>query len=186
MVTIACPCPPMADGSPRHETDRVTLRERLGFRAAEAIRNEIAIARNELDQGEELATGEILAILTEGYILHGVESWSLADDKGDITPNRSTIRAYILDRWDIAPTVADAADEAFSEAVMLPLLNRASTSSRPTPTSGSTSASPPRSTRRRTRSSRSSTSGTPTAVIARTTLPPAGGSRSSPSSESAA
>ena len=108
MVTIPCPCPVPEGRGSRHESDTVTLRERLGFRQAEAIRNEIAIARQEMG---ELETGDVLAILTEGYIIHGVESWTLEDDTGKKIPvSRANVRAYILDRWDIAPGVADAAE----------------------------------------------------------------------------
>ncbi len=186
MVQIACPCPPLADGEPRHDSDEVTLRERLAFRQAEAIRNEIAVARSDLGEGEDLAVSDILAILTEGYILHGVEAWSLADDDGKIPVNRATIRRHIIDRWDIAPDVADAADEAYAKVVMLPLLQRASTSSRPSPTDGLTSPSPSSGQQARKPSKPSSISTIPTDDTVRTTSSLAGDSRSSQSSTSAA
>jgi len=187
MVQIACPCPPTADGEPRHESDEVTLRATLGFRQAEAIRNEIAVTRSSLGEGEEdLAIGDILAILTEGYVLYGIESWTLSDDAGPVPVTRTNIRRFILDRWDIAPDVADAADEAYSSAVMLPLLQRASTSSRPTPTDASTSPSPPSPTPRPKPSKPSSISTIPTDATVKTTSSLDGGSNSSQSSITAA
>jgi len=188
MVQIACPCP-AKDGEPRHESDEVTLRERLGFVEAAAIRNRIGLRRAEA--GADLESDEILAVLTEGYILHGVESWTLVgpDEKGVDRPipvTRANVRVYILDRWEIASVVADAADEAYSEAVMLPLLRAASTSSQPTPTEGSTSPSPATGTQDPRPLKPSSISTTPTDATETTSPSPAGASRSSRSSRSAA
>ena len=184
MVAIACPCP-AKDGEPRHESDEVTLRERLGFVEASAIRNRIAIRRQQAD--EDIESDEILAVLTEGYIIHGVESWTLEDADGKPLPvTRANVRACILDRWEIASVVADAADEAYSEAVMLPLLRAALTSSQPTPTEGSTSPSPATGTRDPRPLKPSSISTTPTDATETTSGSPAGGSRSSRSSRSAA
>ncbi len=176
-VTIPCVC-----GS--HDEDTVTLRERLGFVEASAIRNGIALRRAET--GDDLETGEILAILTEGYILYGVESWSLKEASKPVPVTRANIRRLILANWEVASIVADAADEAYASAVMLPLLGRASTSSRPTPTSASTSPSPSSETSRPRPSKRSSISTIPTDDTATITSRPGGGSRSSQNSTSAA
>ena len=176
-VTIPCVC-----GS--HDEDTITLRERLGFVEASAIRNGIAIRRAE--SGDDLETGEILAILTEGYILYGVESWSLKEAGKALPVTRANIRRLILANWEVASVLADAADEAYASAVMLPLLARASTSSRPTPTDASTSPSQPSLTQPPKPSRRSSISTIPTDDTATTTSRPGGGSRSSQSSTSAA
>jgi hypothetical protein len=176
-VTIPCVC-----GS--HDEDTVHLRERLGFVEASAIRNGIALRR--ADSDEDLETGEILAILTEGYILYGVESWSLKESGKALPVTRANIRRLILANWEAASIVADAADEAYASAVMLPLLARASTSSRPTPTNASTSPNPPSPTPRPKPSRRSSISTIPTDDTATITSRPGGGSRSSQSSTSAA
>ncbi len=185
MVQIACPCP-AKDGEPRHDSDEVTLRERLGFVEASSIRNGIAIRRAEHGE-DEMETGEILAVLTEGYILYGVSAWTLEDEQGKPLPvTRANVRAYILDRWDIASVLADAADEAYSEAVMLPLLAQASTSSPPSPTPASTSANPPSGTPAPKPSKRSSISTIPTVGTVTTSESPDGDSRSSRSSTSAA
>ena len=186
MVAIACPCPPLADGGRRHESDEVTLRERLGFVEASAVRNGISLRRAEMDV-EDLETAEILAVLTEGYILYGVSSWTLQDEAGKPLPvNRATIREHLLSNWEVASVLADAADEVYGPAVMLPLLVRASTSSRPSPTEESTSASRPSGMPARKPSKPSSISTIPTADTATITSSPDGDSRSSPSSSSAA
>lgn len=186
MVTTACPCPPLADGEPRHESDEVTLRERLGFVEASAVRNGISLRRAELEL-EELETAEILAVLTEGYVLYGIAKWTFEDADGKPVPvNRANIRRLVLERWEVASVVADAADERYAEAVMLPLLATASTSSRPSPTGASTSANPPSGTPAPKPSKRSSISTIPTADTATTTSSPDGDSRSLPSSSSAA
>lgn len=184
MTQIICPCPPLADGAPRHEADTVNLRERLGFVQAESIRNRIAM--RQADAGQDLEPEEVLAILTEGYILYGVESWTLADDAGPLAVTRTNIRAYIVDRWDIAPDVAEDADEAYASAVMLPLLAKASRSLPSTPTEPSTSPSPSTGTEVPTPSKRSSTTTTPTDAIEPTILSRAGASSTSRKSTSAA
>ena len=81
-VQIVCPCP-AKDGAPRHVSDTVTLRETLDFRAATTIRNSIAFAKAE---DPDLSSAEMLAILTEGYLLFGIEAWSLTDEKNKAVP----------------------------------------------------------------------------------------------------
>jgi hypothetical protein len=138
MVTIECICPPKADGSPRHPAgDTVTLRERLDFRAALTARNTMVLVKTE---DPDAGAAEILAALTETYLLVGVESWSLVDAKGKpVSVSRAAIREWLLSHPDIAMTVGNVADELYSAAVLLPLVALASTSSPPTPTNGSTS-----------------------------------------------
>ena len=41
MVTIPCPCPPKADGTPRHEQDSVTLRAVIDFPTAVLLQKSI-------------------------------------------------------------------------------------------------------------------------------------------------
>lgn len=176
----------MADGEPRHASDEVTLKPRLGFVEASAVRNRIAMHRAEIGE-DELDPAEVLAVLTEGYIIHGLATWTLEDADGKPLPvTRANIRAFILDRWDIATDVADAADEQYAEAVMLPLLKTDSTSSPPSPTDGSTSPSPLSGTPAPKPLRPSSTSATPTDGTATTISSRAGGSKSSQSSSSAA
>lgn len=185
-VTIGCRC-----ASAPHEHDTVTLRETLSPRDAMAISKDISVLR--LDD-PEASVGDILAVLTEGYILRGVEAWSLIDEAGEPLPvTKTAIRDRILSDLETASTVGDVADELYAEAVMLPLLRMASTSSSATPTAPSTSAptattspvadsgsSGPR------RSKPSSISTTPTDVTATMSSSPGGDSSFSPTSASAA
>lgn len=187
-IHIDCVCPTL-DGSVRHpEGDTVTIRDRLGFRAVEAIRTEVSLfALSEPDA----AYSDSLAIFSEGYVLHGIESWTLQQDgpKGKpepMPPSRANIRAYILDDVLAADVVSTAADKLYAEAVLLPLLNRVSKSSQPGPTISSTSRNRPSSAKPPRPSKRSSISTIPTDGTATITSPHDGVSRFSPSSESAA
>jgi len=180
-VTIACPCPPKADGGSRHpDGDTVTLRDVLPFRSATTIRKAIGMVSE--DGNPDPA--EILAVMTEWYCLLGIEAWTLTDAHGKPVPvTRATIRDSLLESesaQEQASVIADAADGLYMAAVLLPLLARASSSSPPTPTAPSTSApkdsqaSPPK------RSKPSSITSIPTAAIATTTRSRAGASSTSP------
>ena len=184
-VQIGCPCAPREDGQPRHpDGDTVTLRETLGFREVTSIRHAIGMLE---EDDTDLHTAEILAVLSEGYVLYGVASWSLADGEGRPLPvSRTAIRQSILANVALASVVADAADALYGGKVLLPLLLRASKSSQPSRTAPSTSL-PKASPERRPRPSRpSSTTTTPMAATVTTTSSPAGASSSSQSSGSAA
>jgi len=153
-VEIACVCP----GTP-HERDTVNLREVMDFVHGKALRYRVQL----LEEDERADSALVLATLTEGYLLYGIESWTLVDDAGKPLPvDAATIRSALLSRPEEADVVSDRADELYAEAVMLPLLRRAQTSSPPTPTDESTSATngsePPRPLLLR----QSSTSTTPT------------------------
>ena len=139
MAVILCVCPDKADGSTRHpDGDTVTLREKLDFRSALTARNTVILIKQDDDQA---SVADILAALTEVYLLVGIKSWTLVDAKGKaIEPNRNTIRAFMDDFPDEAMQVGDEADALYSEAVITPLVARASTFSPPTPITGSTSA----------------------------------------------
>lgn len=183
-IAIACLCPP--DGARHPEGDTVVLRDRLEFRSVTTIRTAVRIMR------EEGITdpAEILATMTEWYLLLGIESWTLVDAKGKPEPvTRDAIRTRLLANDDAADDVvglADAADDLYQSRVLLPLMNRVSRSSQTTPTAPSTSPRTASSGSHPTRSKRSSTTSSQTAATATTTTSPAGGSSTSPSSESAA
>ena len=186
-VQIPCLCPPKADGTARHEQDEVTLRETLDFRQATAIRNAIAFAKAD---DPDISPADLLAILTEGYVLHGVESWTLQglDDKGrpfNLPVTKPAIREKLLSDPLLAEGIGDAADGLYAEAILLPLLNRALASSPPTPTVESTSARNGRSKPPKP-SKPSSTTTIQTGGTAKITALPGGVSSSSPSSASAA
>jgi hypothetical protein len=185
MPAIACPCPPKADGTVRHpDGDEVTLRERLDFHAATTIRKGIGLLYLE-DPGA--STAEVLALLTEQYVLFGVRAWTVVDDRGKpIEVSKPAIREVLLSgRVDISG-LADAADELYAPAVMLPLLAAAQSSSPPSPTDmTSTSATTTGPQRLPRPLRRSSTSTTRTGATGTITSLPGGVSSSSPSTKSA-
>lgn len=138
MTVITCVCPPKADGTPRHpDGDTVTLREALGFRGAATARNSIAVIKTE---DPDVSVAEILAVLTESYLLVGIESWTLVDDKGKpVEVSSVTIRSFFNDHPEEALLVGDDADALYNEVVMRPLLRMASAASQPTPIARPTS-----------------------------------------------
>jgi hypothetical protein len=184
-VTIPCPCPRKADGEPRHESDTVTLRDVLNFHQAATVANATMFIDND---DPDSRAAEVLAVLSEYYVLVGVERWTLLDAAGKrVEVSKSAIRKNIIDRPEIAAPVVDAADELYSAAILLPLALKASRSSPPTPTTVSTSPKPAGTPRKaRKPSKRSLTSTTPTDATETTSLLLVGDSNLSPSSESAA
>ena len=115
-VEIACVCP----GTP-HERDTVNLRDVMDFVHGKALRYRVQL----LEDAERADSALVLATLTEGYLLYGIESWTLVDADGKPLPvNAETIRSALLSRPE-ADEVSDRADELYAEAVMLPLLRRA-------------------------------------------------------------
>jgi hypothetical protein len=188
-MLIPCICPALPDGTKRHASDTVDLRPRLGFRDVDTIKQSLAVMYlSDPDAG----FADIFAAIREGYILLGIESWSLmtwteADGDVPLPVTKPNIRRYVLEDHEAAGIIADAADELYAEAVMRPLLRAASTSSPPTPTEPSTS--PPTGSSESptpTPSSPSSTTTSPTDDTGTTTSPPAGDSNSSPSLASVA
>ena len=181
-MDIQCICPAKPDGKSRHATDTITLREKLDFRSCIALRNEV-IALKQADPDSSLS--EVLALLTEQYVVFGVESWSLADDSGPIPVTHPNVREYLLAHPIEVMAIGNEADERYS-AVMLPLLMRASESSQPTPTDTSTSPMNGSSAEPPTPLKRSSTSTTPTDATEPTSTSPDGDSSSSRRSKSVA
>jgi hypothetical protein len=154
--------------------DTVELRERLGFRAALTVRNTIIVTKSEDAQA---GVAEILANLTEVYLLEGIEGWSIVDQRNKaVSVSRETVRAFMDEHPDEAMAVGDAADALYVEAVMRPLLKTAATSSQPTPITESTSAMTGSALKRPKRSRPSSTANTPMDGTGTTFLLPGGGS----------
>lgn len=182
-VSIPCICPPKGDEVRHPDGDTVTLRTTLPFQAVVALRYAIQVTK-ENDPQASVAT--ILGVLSEHYILGGVESWTVVDEKNkpvEVTP--TALRERLLMNLDAAMGVANVADDLYL-AVMLPLLNRVLTSSPPSPTSGSTSPTTGSSGKPRKPSKPSSISHIPTAGTETTSSSLDGVSSSSQSSESAA
>jgi hypothetical protein len=186
-IRVACLCP--AKGHP--EGDTVVLRDKLGFHEALTIRKAIALSREDADTGSERAlAAEILATLSEFYVLMGVESWTIQDAKGEPLPvTKTNIRGVLMESPDIE-LVIEAADTIYNEAILLPLLLRANPSSPPTPTPsaepGSSTSATESPTKPQKPSRPSSTTTSRTDGIETITSLPVGGSSSSQSSRSAA
>jgi hypothetical protein len=118
----ACPSTPHADG------DVVYLRPRLDYAGGSEAISTMQAASGSV---EDLARS-----LVPVYIRHGAIGWNLVDDDGAPVP--FDVEALLSD-WTVAYEVGEAADTLYSEAVLSPLLQRASSSSPPTPINGSTS-----------------------------------------------
>ncbi len=174
-VEIPCPCPPKADGTPRHDTDKVTLPEVLDFRTTLTVRQEIRLAvQGAAATGEGLSVAEMTALLIESYLLHCISAWTLSDGK-PIEITKPAIREFLLSNQESAEIVGNAADDLYTEKVVLPLLSPGSSSSPSTPTPGSTSATNGHG-RKRTPSRPSSTTSSPTVVTGPMAASPAGAS----------
>ena len=176
-VQIPCICPT----SP-HDEDTITLADTLAFRETLTIRQEIRLAVEVARaRAESLSLAEMTAVMAEAYLLHGIVSWSLTDDNGKPLPlSKTNIRDHLMAAYEAAESVGNAADGLYSEKVVLPLLQRESSSSRRTPTRQGSSTSPtstPGSTPRK-RSKRSSTSTSPMAVTGPMAASPGGASNS--------
>lgn len=178
-VVVPCLCP----GSP-HDEDTIVLRDRLPFVEAQTARNSVILLRGD---DPNASPAQVLAVMTEQYLLMGIESWSLVDDRGKALPvTKANIRGRVLEDWETASTVADAADELYAEAVLLPLLKAGPASSASTSTGRRTSVRNGTGRATRKPSSPSSISTIPTDGTATTSRRPAGGSSSSRNSKSAA
>jgi hypothetical protein len=174
MARIDCVCPVRPDGTLRHPNgDTVTLRKKLDFRSALQARNTVILIKQE---DADANAAEILAALTEVYMLVGIESWTLQDARGKpVEVTRAAIRAFVADHPIEAQDVGDEADGLYSEAVILPLVKRAATYSPPTPMSASTSVTNGSRPAPRKRSKPSSITTSPTVVTERMSASPDGG-----------
>jgi hypothetical protein len=149
----------------------VYLRPVLEWNHVSAIKWNILVEKEKA--GIDLPAGEIIGLLQEGYITYGVARWDLP-----VPLTRVSVRTEILLRTDRASTVAEKADELYSEQVLLPLVRMGAKSSPSMPINGSTSATTGSPVAHRTRSKRSSTSITPMAAIEKTSESPDGDSSS--------
>jgi hypothetical protein len=155
----------------------VELREKLDLRSGMAVQR-LIIEANAAGRG--LGAAELTGILSEGYLLFGVEAWSFVGDQGMPLPvTQETIRSVLLADFSIAAPVAEAADGLYMGPVILPLVNRAKNSSPSTLTNGSTSPRPRGTPKNPKRSKRSSTTTTLTDVTEETSPLPVGASSSS-------
>lgn len=157
----ACQCP----GAPHEDGDVVYLRPKLGLRPGVAIQRLLIDSQ----QSGTLAAADLAGLLAEGYLIHGVVAWSMVNETGKPVPvNEGTIRTVLLDDFERAAPVADAADDQYKGVVILPLVNRARASLKATLTNVSTSPVSNGSAKSPKRPRRSSTSTTQTVGIAAT------------------
>lgn len=176
-MEIPCICP-LVEGKPRHDKDTVTLRERLDFRSSLAAQNTIVFLKQE---DPDASAADVLAALTESYLLAGVESWTVVGVDGKpIEPTKAAIRELLLTNLDVAMEVAEAADDLYRDAVVDPLVRKASASSPDTPTGTSTSPTSTSPEPNQNHSSPSSISTTQMDDTETTSLSLAGVSNSSP------
>ena len=179
-VQIECRCPG------HHGQDTITFFDRLDFRRATVIAKAIMF----VDATDPVArSAEVLAILSEFYILYGIESWTLVGpDRKLLDVNAESVRSELLESGhpDVGLLV-DKADELYQEQILLPLVKRVASSSPPTPTDELTSPTPLSSQPKAPKQSkRSSTSASLTDVTGATSSSLDGVSSSLQSSESAA
>jgi len=158
-VTVPCICPPLEDVRRHPDGDTIGLVDTLDFFRATAIRKSLAFINS--DDPEARAV-EVLARLSLAYVMFGIDRWTVVDAKGKAVPvSHAAIRSSLLANDTAASIVVEAADELYQQAVLLPLMAGASTSSPPMPTGTSTSRPTGSSRKRRKPSSPSSTITTP-------------------------
>jgi hypothetical protein len=154
----------------------VFLKDKLNLHDGIAVQHLIIAANQPSDR---MDAAHLTGILAEGYLLYGVEAWTLVDENGHTIPvTRDTVRAKLLSDFAVAAPVAELADSLYMAPVILPLVKRASASLLTTPTNGSTSVLPAGTPKARKRSKRSSTTTTPTDGTVATSPSPAGVSSS--------
>lgn len=184
-VRVPCLC-----GGRHPDGDTIHFRPTLDYAAVAAIRYGAQAARGE---DAEMSVPEIMAVLNQGYLLYGIEHWTVEDENGKPLPvSRTAIRERLLTNVPAALMAGDAADDLYGPQVILPLAALGSSLSQPSPTSGSTSpttGSPSTSTesgvssthsvKRPKLSRRSLTTTTQTGVTEAISLSPAGVSKSS-------
>lgn len=153
LVPVGVPCP-----SGQHpDGDSVSLKPKLGLAGGIAARRTIG----ELTDGS--TEDDVIGVLMEVYLRHGVVEWTLHDDANQpLELNPKTLRAHLLDDIDLAIPIANKADELYSPEVVTPLVKRVAALSQALRAESSTSPQTEPKSSRRKRSKRSSTSTTPT------------------------
>jgi hypothetical protein len=139
---VDCICP---DGGHGAAGDTITFRPTLGYTAVRAVRYAGAIAQEE---DPEASIASLMAVMNEGFILHGVESWTLRDKGTPVPVEAGAIRRLILANTTTALIVGDYADALYQPQVLLPLaalaarsLQRSQTDESTSPPSGGSSTS---------------------------------------------
>ena len=98
-VIVPCTCPAKPNGEPRHAHDTITFRDRLDFRGGMVIRKAITMLKVE---DPDSGAAEVLAAMSEHYMLEGISGWTLVDEKGKpVEASKTAIREFINDHQDI-------------------------------------------------------------------------------------
>jgi hypothetical protein len=135
-VQIPCICP-----SKPHEQDSVFLRPRLGLAGGVALQSLFKELFEESVKHKNFNSGKLSGLLTEGYLLNGIESWTLVDEAGkDLPLTDENISDKLLSDFEIASPIADKADDLYYDAVLAPLVERLNNFSTTLQTKRSTSA----------------------------------------------
>ena len=117
--------------------DTITFRDSFDFIQGATIESAIALIE---ETDEEIRPPLVLATLAKFYILMGVESWTFRDEKGrPLAVTTANIRARILEQPEVRGLLREPVDELYGPQVLLPLVQRAASSSRPSQTEPSTS-----------------------------------------------
>lgn len=162
----ACLCP----GAPHPDGDFVYLRPKLEWRHVVAMKWDIIAIK---EDAVDLPTGEIMGILSEGYVLFGIAEWNLT-----VPLSRETIRTHILQDVERASNVSEIADTLYGPQVLLPLARLGAKSLSSMPSNRSTSATIGSSDEPLTPSSPSLTSTSPMDSTEAITTSPDGASNS--------
>ena len=134
-LDVPCPCPPLANGEPRHDHDTVMLRTRLHYGDLQAVSRAGSVLGI---WDKESATLKLMEI--------GIRSWTFTDDDGKpVDPSPAMIR--LLDPG-IGQKIADQLDARFGEAQERMQLPNASGGRSAQSSPATTPASPNRKTRR--------------------------------------
>ncbi len=140
-VSVTCPC----FGTPHADGDTVYLFPKLSLSAgiiAEQQISGLAVA--------PLQQPEIVAMLTETFLLHGVADWTFVDADGlPLAVNEDNKRGVLLADYSLARDLGDRADDLYGAAVIDPLAARLSNGSARPSTAGSTSPKKRSASRRR-------------------------------------
>ena len=176
-VSIPCVCP---GDEPRHpEGDTVTLKDKLGFEEATACKQAIQLVEDDGSEVNDLTARRLAAVVTQ-YMFSGIASWTLQNGAA-IPVTAGNIRKYLMSDFVAADLVSSEAETLYNPQVLIPLVNRVATSSRPTPTDELTSVTTGSTPSSRKRSSRSSTTTTRTGDTGMTFSQPDGDSSTSQS-----
>jgi hypothetical protein len=181
-VHIDCICPGTEVRHP--DGDTIVLKDKLDFVTATSIRKSLSFLESD---DESARAAEVLATLVESYVLFGIATWTLIDEKGRAIPvKHSAIREHVLSKIEAASVIGDVADDLYKATVLLPLVLKASRSSPPSQINGSTSPPTALRTKRPKPSKPSSTSTSPTDATEMTSSSLDGVSSTSQKSVSAA